>query len=338
MTGSDRPRIDALMTGYQDSAILLTAGALGVLAALGDPQRPGHPGPGRTAVELARARQLDPRALEVLLLALVPAGVLERGDDGRFRLREDVAPLVLPDGEGSMAAILEHNFHLMKRWAHLDSVVRTGEPVPREEGKRPPEELRAFILGMKDISIRSSAEVADVVDLSGGLRLLDVGGGPGTASITFARRFPDLHCVVFDLPEVVPIARDEIAAAGLEHRIDVVAGDFHTDRLGHGFDVVYLSNIIHSLSPAETGKLFAHAAHALNDGGRIVVKDFFLDDSRTEPAQAARFAVNMLVGTREGKSYTWTETRMVLEAVGFGDLAEHRVARASGLLVGRKTG
>lgn len=339
MDSSRDPRrfLDQLAAAYQDSLILLAANHLGVLAALQD-------GP-RTARDLAGALDLDPRALETLLLALAGAEILEQKGPGTFALQPELAPYLAPAGEHSLHSIFDHHWHLVQRWSHLADVVRTGRPAPRpgagEAGRRDPRELRAFICGMKDISRRSSLEVADAVPELGDCRhLLDLGGGPGTAAITFCRRWPTLRAVVFDLPEVVPIAAEEIAAAGLETRITTLAGDYHRDPLIHDgqplYDAVYVANIIHSLAPAETRRLLREAAGVLAPGGLLVVKDFYLEDSRTEPAAGARFAVNMLVGTEGGKSYTWTETEALLRDVGLGDLARRRVATASGLVCARK--
>jgi predicted O-methyltransferase YrrM len=151
-----------------------------------------------------------------------------------------------------------------------------------------------------------------------------------------------MTAVVFDLPEVTVLAEAEIAEAGLAGRVMTKAGDFHTDaflRLGEApYEAVYISNIIHSLDPDETRALLAKAVDALAPGGLLVVKDFFLDDSRTMPAHAARFAVNMLVGTPGGKSYTWTETEAMLRELGVGDFKSLPVASVSGLLVGRRSG
>ncbi len=331
-----RAHLDRTATAFQDSAVLLTANHLGLTGAL-------CRGP-RTARDLAADLDLDPRATEVLLLALAGQGVAEQPKPGLFAIAPAYLPYLDPDGEQSLRSILDHNHHLLQRWARLADVVRTGEPVPRpsgEDGRRDPAELRAFICGMKDISRRSSVEVADALPGLGDCRhLLDLGGGPGTAAITFCRRWPTLRAVVMDLPEVVPIAGEEIAAAGLEDRITTLAGDYHTDPLRAGdaplYDAVYVANIIHSLSPDETRDVLGKAVRSLADGGLIVVKDFYLEDSRTEPAFGARFSVNMLVGTAGGKSYTWRETEDLLRELGLGGLQRHRVATHSGLVTGRK--
>jgi SAM-dependent methyltransferase len=328
-----RRLLDQMAAGYQDAAILLAANHLGVFTAL-------QGGP-RTAVALARELGCDGRALDILLRALVAAGILAEESPAHVALRPELAPLLAADGSESMHSILDHHQRLLARWARLAEVVRTGKPARDPGEQRDPGDLRAFICGMKDISRRSSEEVADLLpELGRCRRLLDLGGGPGTSAIAFCRRWPEMTAVVFDLPEVVPIAAAEIAAAGLEGRIATLAGDYLADPLAAPgaapYDAVYAANVIHSLPPLDTLRLVAGAAEVLADDGLLVLKDFFLDDSRTEPAAGARFAVNMLVGTEGGKSYTWTETEELCREAGFTRFARHPVASHSGLLAARR--
>jgi ubiquinone/menaquinone biosynthesis C-methylase UbiE len=321
-----RSRLEQLQSGYQIAAIILTANHLGVFAALADRNRP--------AADLAAELGLDARALETLLLALAGEGIL-KVEGGGFCLASEFAPFLLPGGPRSLASISEHHFHLMQRWVRLEEVVRTGRPLPRPSGRRPPDELRAFICGMADLSRTASEEVADKLDFSPFHWLLDVGGGPGTASLVFARHWPHLTCTVFDLPDVVAIAQEEIDRAGLGARVKTATGDYFTDELGEGYDVAYIASIIHSLGPQETAALFAKTRRALVPGGMLVVKEFFLDDTRTRPASASRFSVNMLIGTERGKSYTYAETREILAREHFGDFWEIEIGPRSGLIVAR---
>jgi len=326
-----RAFLDSMSAGYQDAAILLTANHLGVFGALAE-------GP-RTAEELARELSVDARALHVLLCALVGSGVLEQREAESFALAGALELFLDPDGESTLHSILDHHFHLLARWSQLAEVVRSGKPAD-DTGARNPASLRAFICGMKDISRRSSREVADILPELGQCgRLLDLGGGPGTSALAFCERWPGLQAVVFDLPDVVAIAREEIAAAGLEDRVSTLAGDYHVDSLapadGNPYDAVYVSNIIHSLAPAETCALLTSAMAAMTPGGLLVIKDFFLDDGGCQPAFGSRFAVNMLVGTSGGKSYTWAETETLCRELGLVNLRRLSVAVNSGLLVAR---
>jgi predicted O-methyltransferase YrrM len=323
-----REKLDRTMLGYRSSLVLLTAGKVGIFAALENP--------GRTADEVAAERGLDPRATGQVLLALAADGWLSQDGQGRFAIRPEYRPLLLPEGERTLASILNHNHTCMQRWAELDVVLATGRPAPSSRRPRTAEHLRDFILGMENISRQSSLAVLQTLDLSPFRRMLDLGGGPGTSAITFARALPGLRAVVLDLEGPIRIAAEQIADAGLSDRVSTRVGDYETDDLGADFDLIYVSNIIHSLPPAETGALLAKCHRACAPGGTVIVKEFFLDDARTRPATAALFSINMLVHTEGGKSYTWRETEDLLGAAGFGDFERHEVAVASGLLVARK--
>ena len=320
-------RLNELAQGYQHSVVLLTAVKVGVFDALA-----GGPD---TAAALAQRLELDARALEILLLALVGEGLLELADD-RFALVADFAPLLVSDSPQTQANILKHNFACMQQWVRLEETLRTGRPAADVFQEWTDETMRNFICGMADISRTSSQEVAEKLDLSPWRRMLDLGGGPATASIVFARRYPELRSVVFDLEGPISIAREQIAQAGLSDRIETQVGDYFVDDFGDGYDLIYISNIIHSMSPDETRQIVAKAWQALEPGGAIIIKEFFLDDTRTAPLPAALFSINMLAGTTGGKSYTFSETRRILSDAGFKDFKTINVAAASALLSGVK--
>jgi hypothetical protein len=327
-----RAKLDEYKSRHWGPLVLLTAGHLGLFTALAD-------GP-RRARDLAVELGLDARAVEIVLLALVAEGWLQAEGDDRFGLQPEYAAYLAPGGDDSLANIMEHHYYLLKRWVRLAEVVRSGKPIPGPEGGRSPEQLRAFICGMHDVARRSAEMVAARLDLANCRRLLDLGGGPATASIVFCQRFRELHCVVFDLPEVVPIAAERIAAAGLADRITTRSGDYLATGtegdIGDGYDAVFVSNIIHSLSPEQTSRLMAKTMAALEPGGLLLVKEFFLADSRTEPSSAALFAVNMLVGTEGGKSYTWSETEAIVRSGGAEHCERIELPPTSGLLLARK--
>ena len=319
-------RLDAMAAGYQDAAILLAAIRHRLFDELDTSPR--------TAADVATARGLDVRAVSMVLHALAATGVLVKEGKG-FTLLEDRARVLRSDGADTQVSIFGHHEHLLKRWARLDEVLANGRPVPH--GERSESELRDFICGMEDIQKRSLRGVLDVVDFSAVRHLLDLGGGPATAALTFAERWPHLRCTVFDLPAPCAIARERIEASGLGARVGVMPGDYHVDDLGGGYDVVYLSNIIHSMGDQETSALYAKCCEALVPCGRLLVKDFFLDDSMTSPHYAARFAVNMLVGTEKGKSYSVGETRRMLTDAGFSAIERLDVPPHSAIMVGVRT-
>jgi len=164
--------------------------------------------------------------------------------------------------------------------------------------------------------------------------MLDVGGGSGAYSIAFAKANPVLHAEILDLPAVTAIAQRHIRAAGVEERVQPRAGDLRTDALGRGFDLVFVSAICHMLSPEENADLLRRCHDALAPGGRVVIQDFILNPEKTGPKFAALFALNMLVGTAAGSSYSEPEYTDWLTAVGFREIRHVRLPGPSGLMIG----
>lgn len=303
---SMREQLETMVAGYRDAMILVAALKTGIFENLGH----GKGTPAAVAGDL----ELDERAVDIVLHALAAAGVLHKENDA-FAIEPEAQPYLLAGSPETMVSILGHNVGLMHNWLQLPTVLRTGCPPARSE--RTAAELRDFICGMENVSRASSRDVVAKVDLSSARRLLDLGGGPATAAIVFCQTHPELEAVVYDLPGPVEIANEQIATAVLRDRITTQAGDFQHDDLPTGFDVVYISNIIHMLSPDETRALLRRCRSCLVPAGRVLLKDFFLDDNRLEPAFAAQFSVNMLTATAGGKSYTRRETLALLAETGF---------------------
>jgi predicted O-methyltransferase YrrM len=130
----------------------------------------------------------------------------------------------------------------------------------------------------------------------------------------------ELRATVFDLPEVIPITRRYIETAALSDRIDTLAGNYLVDDIGAGYDVIFLSAIIHSNAASENAALMKKCADALNPGGQVVVQDFIMEEDRVRPHGGAMFALNMLVATQAGDTYTASEVQRWMEAAGLRDV------------------
>jgi 2-polyprenyl-3-methyl-5-hydroxy-6-metoxy-1,4-benzoquinol methylase len=165
--------------------------------------------------------------------------------------------------------------------------------------------------------------------------MLDVGGGSGAYSIAFASAKRNLEVDLLDLAEVIPIAQSHIDSAGLAGRIRTRSGDLRADKFGEGYDLVLVSAICHMLGADENKGLLRRCFEALAPKGRVVIQDFILEPDRTAPKSAALFALNMLVGTQAGSTYTEGEYTSWLREAGFQDVRHVRLPGPSGLMVGR---
>jgi len=299
--------IRELAMNFQSSRVLLTAVELRLFSVIGDG--------GLTSAEVAGRAASHPRATDRLLNALGAMRLLVKRD-GRFWNTPE-SRRYLDDRSPDFAAGLGHTASMWHTWSGLTDAVREGRPALRAAiNERGDAWLTPFIAAMHYRAAQQAPEVAALVGLDGVRRVLDVGGGSGAFAMAFAEREPGLAAVVFDLPNVVPLTRDYIARAGLASRVTTAVGDYLVDPLPTGFDLVFLSAVIHSNAPDQNAALLASCAAALNPGGRVAVVDWVMDEDRMTPPGGAFFALNMLVATDHGDTFTEGEIRGWMDDAG----------------------
>ena len=323
-----RLALSQIADGYRQAATLNTAQHLGIFSALAEKEM--------DAGELATLLELDKRNLGLLLRALVAMDLLRIDEEQRFYLHGLALEFLTPGAEYYMGDIIEHGYDLMQRWVRMGEVVQSGKPIPRKAGGRSPRQLRAFIMGMQNISKLSAEEVVDVLDLHGVKRILDLGGGPGTYLYGFLKRLPEASGAVLDLPDVVEIAQEQAVAEGMEERVDLIPGDMFSTDLGGPWDLIFIGNIIHSYGPETNRELVSRCAKALAPGGRLAIKDFFLDSTGTQPKNGALFSLNMMTANEEGRAYRRAEVEEWMLQAGLTIHSLHQVGTHSGVLVGGK--
>jgi predicted O-methyltransferase YrrM len=297
------------MRAYWRSRVLLTTAELDLLTRLDESPD--------TAERLAADLDLDERATTRLLDALVVLGLVLK-EAGRYAPSES-GRLLSTRHPRSVRPMALHLATLWESWSGLTETVRSGRNerhVPVNEGDAARRE--AFILGMHVLGREQAGAFAAAYDASGFRRLLDIGGATGSYAQAFLERWPGMGAVVFDLPPVIELARKRLGEEGLLDRIDLVPGDFYEDELPGGCDLALLSAIIHQNSREQNVELYRKVLRALEPGGALLVRDCVMDGARTSPPPGALFALNMLLCTEGGDTYTFGEMREDLEAAGFG--------------------
>jgi len=293
---------------FLTSRVILTAAELDIFTRL-DGRKDG-------ADELSEELKLDQRALLRLLDMLTALDFLRKEEDG-YELTEHGSVLSSKHPHTELPMVLHLN-DLWERWSGLTDTVRTGtNPRRRPVGGREKEDREAFIGAMHVVGRELAREIADDYDLSAFQSLLDIGGASGTYTAAFLEKNPQMTAVIFDLPDVIPMAEQKLGEEGLLGRVRLVPGNFYTDELPDGCDLALLSAIIHQNSLEQNGQLYGKILRALLPGGRLLIRDHVMDPSRTYPVQGALFAINMLVNTPGGGTYTFEEIREGLDRVGF---------------------
>ncbi len=314
------------LRAFQESRILLSALELDVFTAIGA---------GATAAQVAAACRSDSRATERLLNALVALGLLAKRS-GVFANEPLAARMLTAGSPEDQREALKHQASLWRTWSSLTEVVRTGRPVAHQAmaDRRAEEWTEPFIAAMHQSATARAPEVVAAAGARGAHRLIDIGGGSAAYALAFARANPELRAEVFDLATVVPIAERHIAEAGLTGRVTTRVGDLRQDDFGAGYDLALLGSICHMLGPDENRDLFARIFRALAPAGRVVISDFILEPEGTAPRQAVLFAVNMLVGTPDGSTYTEAEYGEWLAGAGFVNIRRARLSGPADLMIG----
>jgi predicted O-methyltransferase YrrM/DNA-binding transcriptional ArsR family regulator len=267
-----------------------------------------------TAGEVAGRIGLDPHALSMLLDALAAMGLLIKRNEAY--LCEGAAARFLSDGPDSVLPMVRHMASLWARWSCLTDIVR-GNNVEEFQFTRNHEELRAFIGAMHVVAAPMARRIVQTLDVTECRALLDVGGGSGSYTIAFLRAVPEMRATLFDLPEVIEMARERLSEEGLLGRVSLVSGSFHEQEFPAGHDLAMISAIIHSNSPEQNQDLYNKVFRSLNSGGRVLIRDYVMEPDRTYPRDGAIFAINMLVGTSGGGTYTYKEIEAGLLQAGF---------------------
>jgi cyclopropane fatty-acyl-phospholipid synthase-like methyltransferase len=305
-------RIWEVATAFQKSRILLSGIELDIFTHIDKS--------GISNSQIANNLHLDEHACERLLNAMVSLGFLRKQDQHYYNTEESFA--FLSKKSKNYLGGLMHSNHLWNTWSKLTQVVKTGTSAnPSEINERGEDWLLPFINAMHARAIKQAAEQLAYIDLIEINSILDIGGGSGAYSMEFVRIKPGIEATVFDLPNVLPITKKFIDAEGFSTKIKMHAGDYTTDDIPKGFDMAFLSAVIHSNSFETNQDLIMKCFNALNKNGKIVIQDWIMNNDRTEPISGAIFAINMLVGTEAGDCFTEKEVTEMLSVAGFKNIS-----------------
>lgn len=272
------------------------------------------------AESLAAELGADPRATAILLDALASLELVTKQGDN-YSVPADAAELLSESSPKNVLPIFRHLGVCLRRWAQLGRVTQSGLPAERIAGVlNEAAEKKAFIAAMNNFSAPAAAEVVGRLQPLEFTHLLDVGGASGTWTIEFLKTAPNARATIFDLPGVIPTAKERMTRVGLIDRVDLVAGDFSKDDLPGGADLAWLGAITHQNSRQQNRELFAKVYAALKQDGLVVIRDVVMEPSRTRPAAGALFAINMLVATQGGGTYTFDEYTEELTSAGFTNI------------------
>ena len=166
--------------------------------------------------------------------------------------------------------------------------------------------------------------------------MLDLAAGSGVWGLALAQRWPGVQVTAVDWPMVTPVTREVAQQLGLADRLRIINGDILRAELGSGYRVATLGHILHSEGIERSRQLLRRVFDALAPGGTIAIAEFIVKEDRTGPPQALIFAVNMLVHTDRGDTFSIEQMGDWLTESGFVQIRTLDVGSHSPLLLGTK--
>ena len=274
--------------------------------------------------EMSHETGASERGLKAIMNVLVGLDFLSKDQQGTYSLTPESAAFLVSTKPGFQGGLVRHTSeHLVPRWLRLNEVVATGQPVTAVNQQGPGTDFFAeFVNDIFPMSFHVAQAFAAHLNLSGAqgpVSVLDLAAGSGVWGIALAQSSSQVHVTAVDWPGVVPVTRKTVARFGLADRFSYVEGDLLEADFGAGHNVATLGHILHSEGIERSKALLQKTFHALAPGGTIAVAEFLVNADRTGPLGGLIFAVNMLVNTEHGDTFSFEEISEWLSEAGFED-------------------
>ncbi|HEV8582719.1 MAG TPA: methyltransferase [Thermoanaerobaculia bacterium] len=308
-------------SGFMAAKHLFTASAIDLFAAIGEGEA--------TLAELAGRTSVPARTLRVSADAMAALGFVEKSGD-RYRNSPVAAAFLAGRTPVDLRPFLKFWDRISyPTWMGLEAAVRGAAPIERSFTS---EETKLFNEGVAAVTGGAAHALAGAVDWSRRNRVLDLGGGTGSFLVALIGAHPHLRGTLFDLPRAIAVAREHLKGFG--GQIDLLEGDFFEQEIPSGHDAVLLANIVHGFSEEQNRELLRRIRAAVEPGAALLVIDFWLDASRTQPVFPALMSGEFLVMTGAGESYSDEQARAWLAETGWAARDLKPLAGPAGVLVG----
>jgi ubiquinone/menaquinone biosynthesis C-methylase UbiE len=276
----------------------------------------------KTAAVLAAEAAISERGARAVLNALTSVELLSKDLEGRYSLTPESALFLVSTKPSFLGGVFRHaSIDLIPRWLALNEIVRIGGPVRDiDSGASGAAHFHDFVEDIFPLSYPAARALADALVSNAGdppVRVLDVAAGSGVWGIALAQRSPQARVTAVDLPPVLDVTRRVAACFGVGDRVETRAGDLFEIDFGGDYQIAVLGHILHSVGESRSRALLAKVRQALAPGGTIAVAEFLVDEARATQTNGLIFAVNMLVNTEEGDTYSFSEIAGWLQEAGF---------------------
>ena len=276
----------------------------------------------KTSEQLAAETGASARALRILMNALVGLDLLKKDRQQKYSLTHESAAFLVSNKLGTHSGFFGTIApQIISRWLRLSDIVREGRPavaVNREtEGTEFFSQLVERIIPMSYPAAQKLGDHLKLAKTKNETRVLDLAAGSGIWGIALAQKSPRVRVTAVDWAGMIPTTKRITRDFGVSDRFNYLEGDILTANFGSGYDVATLGHILHSEGEERSRELLKKSFRALKSGGTIAIAEWLVNDERTKPLPSLMFAVQMLVNTEKGDTFSFNEIKKWLEEAGF---------------------
>jgi len=295
----------------------------------------------KTSEQVAKETGASPRALRILMNALVGLNLLKKNRQGKYSLTEESAAFLLSNKLGTHAGFFGTIApQLISRWLRLTDIVREDRPAvavnQETEGTEFFSQLVERIIPMSYPAAQRLGDHLKIAKTKNDVRVLDLAAGSGIWGIALAQKSPRVRACAVDWAGMIPTTKRITEQFGVHDHFDFVEGDLLEADFGSGYDVATLGHILHSEGEQRSRQLLKKTFRALKSGGVIAIAEWLVNDQRTAPLPSLMFAVQMLVNTETGDTFSFNEIKSWLEDAGFKKIRKLEAPGPSPLILATK--
>jgi ubiquinone/menaquinone biosynthesis C-methylase UbiE len=295
----------------------------------------------KTPEQVAEKTGASARALRILMNALAGLNLLKKDRHGKYSLTPESAAFLLSKNPGTHAGFFGTIApQIISRWLRLSDIVREGRPAvavnQETEGTEFFSQLVENIIPLSYPPAQKLADHLKVAKTKNDIRVLDLAAGSGIWGIALAQKSPRVRVAAVDWAGMIPTTKRITQKFGVGDRFNYVEGDILEANFGSGYDIATLGHILHSEGEDRSRQLLAKTFRALISGGTIAIAEWLVNDHRTKPLPSLMFAVQMLVNTEKGDTFSFNEIKNWLEGAGFKKVRKVEAPGPSPLILATK--
>ena len=295
----------------------------------------------KTVDQISKETGASARGLRMLMNALVGLELLKKDRHQKYSLTPESAAFLVSNKPGALAGFFRLNVtQLVSKWLQLGDVVRAGRPAQavNQEGEGT-EFFSGLVENIIPMSYATAQTLADHLKLTKAkneVRVLDLAAGSGIWGIVLAQASARVRVTAVDWAGMIPTTKRITQKFGVGARFKFIEGDLLEADFGSGYDIATLGHILHSEGEERSRQLLKKTFRALKSGGTIAIAEWLVNDERTQPLPPLMFAVQMLVNTEKGDTFSFNEIKSWLEEAGFKKVRKLEAPGPSPLILATK--